>query len=307
MPLVITTCTNRKRKPISEALHASSLPRAVIEEVMAEWVHRLSDEKARFPVTDLYGGRSFQDAAVTAEVLGGRMLVISAGLGVLDARAVVPSYACTILPHVADSLSARVAGLFSVQEWWVLLTQASPFSFRLDQAITASKGLVCAALSGAYIEMIAGDLVALPASARDRLRLFTRASLDRVPKLLRPYVMPYDDRLDGIDSTIRGTRNDFAGRALRHFAENIVLPTDERSVEKHAAAVQAALAKWRLPVTVARQRHDDSTLLALLHQHWERNGGSTARLLRFFRDDLNIACEQGRFAVLARMVRKGEA
>jgi hypothetical protein len=177
----------------------------------------------------------------------------------------------------------------------------------LDETIRDANGLVCAALSDAYIEMISEDLLALPTSMLGRLRLFTRARLDRIPAALQPFVMPYDDRLDGPDSSNRGTRSDFAGRALRHFAELIRGEPQGRSAAEHAAMVSTMLSDWRLPTKVDRIRHNDAALLDLIRTHWDAERGSASRLLRRFRDDLGIACEQGRFAELARQVRSERA
>jgi len=134
--------------------------------------------------------------------------------------------------------------------------------------------------------------------------LFTRAPLVKISSELQPYIMPYDDRLDGLDSPIRGTRADFASRALRHFAEYIVGDDDRRSATEHADAVSTALTGWRMAERFERIRHDNITLLDLIRQHWLAERGSTARLLRRFRNDLGVACEQGRFAALARQVRE---
>jgi hypothetical protein len=131
--------------------------------------------------------------------------------------------------------------------------------------------------------------------------------MDRIAPKLRPYVMPYDDRLDGPDSPVRGTRGDFAGRALHHFAEYIVRDGDNQSAGEHGAAVSAALSGWRMAARFDRQRLEDSEVLALIRDHWDAERGSTARLLRRLRDDLGVACEQGRFADLARRVRAEKA
>ena len=143
------------------------------------------------------------------------------------------------------------------------------------------------------------EVMGLPIDRFARLRLFTRTPRSRIPEGLRNYVMPYDDRLDGPDSDIRGTRSDFAARALRHFAG---LQTCGTATED-AAAVDAALAGWRMPKIQNRIRRDDSELLNLMRQHWDSAEGKSSKLLRLFRDDLGVACEQGRFATLARQVR----
>ncbi len=307
MTLVITTCTNRKRKPVSDKLHVSALPQAPVADLAVDWVRRLEAAGDVFPASDIYGGRSFQEAALAADLLNARLMVVSAGLGLVAADARVPPYACTVLADAPDSIAARVVGEYSVRNWWQALQAASPWSGRLASVVGGSSGLICAALSDAYIEMIADELCALPAGMMARLRLFTRAPLNRIVPALRAFVMPYDDRLDGPDSPVRGTRGDFAARALHHFAEYVVSRGDGRSTDEHGAAVEAALADWRMAARFDRQRLDDAAVLDLIRTHWEGERGKTARLLRRLRDDLSVACEQGRFARLARQVRGEKA
>lgn len=305
--LVITTCTNRKRQPAAAALHATSLPDGPQERLATEWVCRLAAENTRVAATELYAGRSFQESEHAARRLGADLFIVSAGLGLISEATPVPPYACTILAGVPDSIADRVGATFSVSSWWHQISQASPFSASLASVFASSQGMVCAALSESYIGMIEADLIGLDEKARERLRLFTAAPLERIAPPLRPYVMPYDDRLNGKDSPIPGTLSDFSGRALHHFAQNVALPDDRRSLAEHADAVRQLLQGWRVPERVTRERHDDESLRELLHQHWDAAGGSSTRLLRVFRDQLHIACEQGRFAALAREVRAERA
>ena len=279
MTLVITTCTNRKRKPIPDDLHVSALPQASIPDLADNWVRRLAAADDTFPAREIYGGRSFREATLAADSLGAQLMVISAGLGLISAGARVPPYACTVLVNAPDSIASRVVGDYSASGWWRALGAVSPYAQSFQQVAEETEGLVCAALSESYIEMIAGDLVALSAVALDRLRLFTRAPLDRVAPALRRFVMPYDDRLDGPDSLVRGTRGDFAGRALHHFAEHVVVDRDGRSPQEHAGAVSAALAGWRMAARFDRRRVGDAAVLDLIRDHWDDERGSTARSL----------------------------
>ena len=305
MTLVITNCTNRKRKPISRRLHMSSLPQAKLLALAVDWGQRLASENDRFLASDIYGGRAFQEASVAARALDARMAVVSAGLGLIDASAVVPPYACTVLVGAGDSVRGRVAGAFSNFAWWSALRTASPFARPLEELVVDQPGPILAALSDAYLDMLADELAALPPVMLARVRIFTRAPETRVAAALRPLVMPYDDRLDGPDSSIRGTRSDFASRALKHFVGLGVF--SERSAVEDAASVSAAIADWHMPDKVDRARHDDAALLALIREQWDVAGGSSSRLLRVLRDDLGIACEQSRFAALARQVREEQA
>ena len=238
-----------------------------------------------------------------SKLLDARLLIVSAGVGLIEASTEIPPYACTILTDSPDSISGRVANGVVPADWWSLLAEASPFSLATAGVIAASTGLICAALSDAYIALLSYDLIALPPADLRRLRLFTRAPAAHIPEALQPFVMPYDDRLEGPDSPITGTRSDFAGRAVRHFAEHIHEPRDARSAAEHADAVAAAQAGWRAPTRFERARREDEVLKVLIAKHWVAANGSGSRLLRILRDDLNIACEQGRFAALVREVR----
>ena len=297
--IVITSCTNRKRKSTASGLGIATVADGALPAVAAAWGELLRGSQERYAAIDLYGGRSFQEAAGAAKALEADLLIVSAGLGLLDARTAVPAYRCTVIPGADDSVSARVQGDFSLAAWWAALREMSPFAQPLAKLVKRSHGLILVALSDAYLEMLAPEIAALPADALARVRIFTRAPKRHVAPDLLPLLMPYDDRLDGPDSSIRGTRSDFASRALAHFTAL----KSAGSANDDAALVRTALDDWRMPNKVERLRHDDASLISLMHSHWNAVNGSSSRLLRVFRDDLGVACEQSRFAVLARQVR----
>ena len=303
MTLVITTCTNRKRKPVSDSLRMSSLPTGELADVATAWCARIEAATSRYAAEDVYGGRGFQEALAASELLDARLLIVSAGVGLIDASTKIPPYACTIVADNGDSVGSRVAGGATAADWWRALAERSPFSLSLAGVAAASTGLICAALSDAYIALLSDDLIALPPGDLQRLRLFTRTPVARVPEALQPFIMPYDNRLEGPDSPIKGTRSDFSGRALHHFAKYIHETGDTRSAEHDADAVSAAQDGWRPAAHFERIRHDDDALKALIAEHWVAANGSGSRLLRIFRDELNIACEQGRFAGLVRDIK----
>ena len=303
LAIVITTCTNRKRKPVASRLHAGDLKKGGITQVAAEWGERLGEACQTYPASSLYGGRSFRDSMVAAEKVGAELLIVSAGLGLVSARTQVPSYACTVLSGAADSIAAPITEGFSRANWWKELGQVSPHTMKLADVADCRTGLIMAALSDGYIEMMLEEFLTLPEGRRGDLRLFTRTPRERIPAQLQPFLMPYDDRLDGPDSPIRGTRSDFAARALLHFVDSILSSDDDRSANQHADAVERAAKDWAEPPVFSRRRLSDDEIRQLMRRHWLETNGSTTKLLRLFRDELDIACEQGRFASLAREIR----
>lgn len=305
MTIVITSCTNRKRKPVEAGLVASALTSGDLSSAAKEWGCHLRAASNTYPADQVYGGRAFQEARLAAEKARGRLLIISAGLGAVEALQPIPSYACTIQRGAHDSIAARIGPGFSISAWWSGLKVASPYNIDLPSTLASSNELVLIALSEGYFELIADDLLHLDDRGLARLRIFTRTPASRLPKDLQASVMPYDDRLDGPDSPIRGARSDFAPRAMRHFVENIMSDGNDGSAQKHADAIRAALSDWSYPQMVERVRLEDNEIVKLLEEHWDAAGGSTSKLLRVFRDDLKVACEQGRFAMLARQIRAG--
>jgi hypothetical protein len=302
--LVITTCTNRKRKAVPYHLQMRALSSSPMACVAADWCERLRKAVVLYPASEIYGGRGFKEAVAAASLLDARLMVVSAGLGLIDAAKPVPPYASTILHDAPDGVPARVTDGFSASGWWAAISKQSPFAMSIRQAADNHVGMILAALSDAYIDMVSAELMSLPEAALSRLRLFTRASIERVPYGLRPFVMPYDDRLDGPDSEIQGTLGDFASRALRHFAKNIALAHDSRTASEHAAAVAASLEGKRAPRKIERIRYDDAAMLDLIRSRWDDPNG---RSLRRFRDEFNVACEQGRFRALSGVVRAERA
>lgn len=300
---VITTCTNRKREPVDARLHAGDLKKGNLAQVAAEWGERLYRANATYPARTLYGGRSFRDSMFAAEKVGADLLIVSAGLGLVAANSEVPSYACTVLGGAEDSISARITEGFSRAGWWKELRKASSHNLSLVDLVTGRSGLILAALSDGYIEMMHEEFLALPEQRRSDLRLFTRTPRERIRGELHSNLMPYDDRLDGPDSSVRGTRSDFAARALLHFVSSILSSDDARTARDHADAVEAALGNWAEPPVFSRRRLSDDEIRQLMRRHWHEANGSTTKLLRLFRDELDVACEQGRFASLSRQVR----
>ncbi len=303
MHLVVTTCTNRKRAPPAADLRVSQLGCSSATEVAADWVARLHAAQDRTLATRLYAGRGFQEARAAAAAINADVAIISAGLGFIEASKAIPPYSLSVVPGSADNVLARTNDRPSAADWWRLICQVSPFSRSVSDVLGSCSGIIILAVSDAYLSMIADDLNALSADVSARLRIVTRAPEARIPRGLRACVMPYDDRLDGPNSTIRGTRGDFAARAARHFAQEVIARNPGGTVDEHASAVLRLLSAWQYPPATGRTRHEDDAILDLLRAHWDRVGGQSGKLLRVLRDELQVACEQGRFVGLMNRVR----
>src|SRR6478752_1380228 len=145
--LVITSCTSRKRKLIADDLHMGALPSAHLTELAADWAARLKATEPRYRALDVYRGRGFREAVLSAEALDAHLMVVSAGLGLIDGSTLIPPYGCTILTGADDSIDSRAAGSFGVAEWWALVTDLSPFAVALQDVVGEIGGLILLALS----------------------------------------------------------------------------------------------------------------------------------------------------------------
>lgn len=295
MSVVITSCTNRKRIAPAQGLTASRLRRGDLKAVAAAWEERLRSADRQVLASDLYCGRGFRQAEGAAITERAGFFVVSAGLGFVPATARVPSYSLTVAAGSADNILSRISGAMTAADWWKALARTSPYGQSIAKAVEEHKGPILVALPAGYLGMIAHDLLALPARTRSRLRIFTLTPPEVLPEGLRSSVMPYNSRFDGADTPVAGTRSDFAQRSLAHFVEAVLPKHPRADFEGHADAVEKLLSGFRRQEMPVRLRRTDAEIAQLIRRHWSDVDGQSSRMLRFLRDELGIACEQGRF------------
>lgn len=291
-PIIITNCTQRKRRGAVPGIRLSDCA-VVGHNQINGWLKALSNQVLRIPARELYCGRSFQDAAATAEALGGELWVASAGLGLVPAETPIPVYEATATENKPDSIPADGPA------WFSGLMARSPFATAPD---IDGAPLVLAALSSPYLRMMADWLVGAVERRPGRLRLFSRIDPSELPTHLRDSLMPYDARLDDVALGRPGTVSDFAQRALRDFVENVLAEQPEGSLADHWAAVEARLAPAAAPIRPKNRRMSDAEICDLIRAHWQSAAGQSGRMKTLLRGTLGVACEQTRFAGLFRAV-----
>lgn len=294
--LVVTTCSAGKR--CRNPLTVTDLPMGSQSQVAEAWRHRLGQETALVRADQLYKGRAFSVARAAAARLDADFGVLSAGLGYVAGATAVPGYDLTVRDRGAASVRARMTGPFDPVAWWRAMT-AGPFSGDL-LAAAERRDVVLVALSRPYLEMLSDDLVAIARARPGVLRLFGLSLADAAPSALRPHVMPYDERLEGLGRP--GTRSDFAPRALAHFIEHVMPLAD--GLGEQASSVETCLSEAPAPeLRRDRRRGDDETLKGVIRELASREGFRSGLVLRALRDSAGWACEQSRFMQLYRAVR----
>jgi hypothetical protein len=149
------------------------------------------------------------------------------------------------------------------------------------------------ALPSRYLEMLVPDLLSLDPALRELLRIFSStAGVSTLPAELQHFALPYDDRLESLPGH-DGTRTDFPQRAMRHFVEQ--LQGHEVDLEAAKGRVAMALRGLSPRQTPSRTKHSDSEIAEVLRKQWTQHKGSSSQLLRYLRQEAQIACEQKRF------------
>lgn len=295
--VIVTNCTARKRVGAPLVRFNPEPTATTLGEVVRAWRAELRSQCVALPAKTLYVGRSISEAKLVARQLRSALFVVSAGLGLVDADQEVPGYDLSAAGAHSSLTPLLARHGASVSDWWNAVTDGRGLRWLLKQA---PKAVVLVALPADYLRLVGGELQNMSPDETSRLRIFTsevgRRELAFLPAIP---VMPYDDRLESI-SGYAGTRSDFPQRALRHFTEQIGahrLPADLAVRE-----VLLTLSSCERRTVPHRARLSDEEISELIRGGWASCGGNSARLLRYLRDDKQVACEQARFAELRRRV-----
>ena len=297
--IAITTCTDRKKFPVPYDLAASHLPPGPQSAITSTWRARVRSAGTVGPATEVYAGRSFKEAVFAAGVGRAEFRIISGGLGLVRGDERIPSYSLSLIRESSEFIGARVTDKpFDAVRWWSEIqhsTQTAPLAELVHGDPTATTVI---GISKVYLSLVAKDLMSLEDQDLDRLRLIGLGIGNACPARLQRCLLPYDDRLDGPDSPMRGTRTDFSSRAMRHFIESVFPGQQVGSLENHKNAVNRLLGSWRRPKPVFRPSKTDEEIVDLIKKNWKAIEGKSSLGLRYLRHVENIACEQGRFRSL---------
>ncbi len=301
---LITACTARKRVPAHPRLNACDLPNGTQEAVLGAWMGQLESVTSATPVpgrlaSRTYCGRGFAEA-LTAAGEKSALYVVSAGLGLIRSTDIIPSYALTVAGKGRDNIAAKVAG-FNLTDWWTGLRDSPCSVGDVKQAFKDSGSVVIVAVPHTYYLMIERELNLLEHRNRERLRIVGVAP-SKVAHSLQKYVMPFDERLDGPDSPIPGTKADFSQRAGRYLIEHVIAEAPMNSADEHARRVRELVRAWRRPQKRRRQKLSDDEVKSQIRNSWDAVEGRSSIMLRYFRDNLGVACEQTRFKNLFKEV-----
>ncbi|KQN92714.1 hypothetical protein ASE95_08590 [Sphingomonas sp. Leaf231] len=266
------------------------MPIGHIDEIAERWLISLSGTEPGIAAADLYTGRSFKYAKEAAACLSADLGILSAGLGYVDGARAIPSYNLAVGPGPA-SIAQHVHD-FDPRRWWDRIASGRYSSDPL--AAIEHRPIILLALTKDYARM-AGRLLDSLAARPDGVRVFGAGAASYVPGALVRCVMPYDQRMSP-----RGTRGDFAGRALLAHARLLTKRPSPLCLEQEREEVVIAMARGKAPDIAARTKTSDAAIAREIKPWLQVEPRiSRTRLVRRLRDQCGIACSDARAARIA--------
>lgn len=298
---IITTCT-KKKMSTSFAYLRPNETFSNQKDLSEHWKNLLSScpEHKKVSASDLYRGRGFKRAVKILNEDFSKLHIISAGLGLVSANDKLVPYNLTTSigtdNHVKNHLPTS---RFDVVEWWDSITQKS-----LHELIESSQNIFIIACSRAYLEMILNDLLQLSPEGRSRIRIVGN-ELEQVSDYeLFEYVMPYDIRLNSIDSAYRGSKIDFAQRAAHHLYNVIQKYPDKTSLEHQQIVFEYMESLGNLEDVKRNESVSNEDLRDILIKEWKTSFGRPYRLLQLVRQKYGFSCSESRLNHVVNEIRE---
>ena len=295
--LIISPCSDRKRGPKSKIISASHLTNGTLKDVATEWCERVKNSEKNNSANKVYKGRSFSTIMKSKSNLNCDLLIISAGLGLVEDTQNIPNYSLTVSQGSQDSIKDKIImDNFVPSDWWAELKLINNISFNLVKYLEEKNySLIILNLSKQYARMIFHELNSLPKNIYQKIRIIGVGIENYLPNNLRNNLLDYDQRLNGPQSELPGTMTDLGSRCVYDFSNYLLTNKDlGKSLELDKDFICLRLKPMKYPITHDRKQLSNNEVIEFLLHNWENFGGQSTKSLRFLRDN-GFACEQSRF------------
>jgi hypothetical protein len=284
---IVTTCTNRKKKSSHPLLDGESLIGGRQRDVQVDWLERIRKAPREHLVRDIYCGRGYSEIKKIALQHNASFLVISGGYGLLSSWEKIASYNITLSGSSENNVLGKVIfDIFDYNKWWQSLNQDYNVLTTTIKSEPETRYLIC--VSSSYWKLIESDLGCL--KNYENVRVISHSSIN-LPLWAKNIWLPYDERFDGPDSPLPGTRSDFPQRVCSHYLKNI-MPNSK--MHNDIETVRWYMEKFRSPVKHTRKRINDTVMLDLMVSKLKKESMTCSLMLRWLRDDELVSCEQSR-------------
>ena len=206
----------------------------------------------------------------------------------------IPSYEASV-KHFKEKISVQNGVKFDYASWWKFLC-STKYSLPSISSLVSDKDLILISVSSEYLKLIYEDLL----QVKSRLIIFTGFNDQTVLKSLSQYMSPYTENFDGPDGVLRGTNRDFAQRCHADFLTRY---NKFNNIEQTLESIKVDMKKWRSPVKHKNKKTTDEEIVKLIKKYIP-SYNNYRDLLRYFRYDLKIACEERRFKNLFLQIKE---
>ena len=115
-------------------------------------------------------------------------------------------------------------------------------------------------------------------------------------------LMPYTEVFDGSDGMLRGTNRDFSQRTHADFLQRL---KHFNNFDIAFASVEHDMKTWNPPIKHNNTKKTDKEILSSI-QIYKSEFRNEKELLRHFRYELKIACEEKRFKKLYKLFKESK-
>ena len=298
--VIITNCSKKKKQKAPHSLMAMNLQEGSIEHVSNEWSQKVkASNGSTRAARDQYVGRSFKEVKTIEQTKYFEWHIISAGLGLISSENEIPSYDLTITKGSPNSIIQKLNCNSSITDWWEKINKTyNHESFPIAKLINNNKDtLFLLALTKSYFNLISSEFSKI--KDKSKIRLFGFRDSNNLVESVKKYFLPYDPlKFDGPDSENNGIKNDYPRRVLRHYVERILNQLKEPNFEQESKLVEEYLSNKTPQIILKNKKYTDDYIIDKIKNYNKADYPTHRILLKHFRHDLNIACEDSRFKTL---------
>lgn len=312
--VIVASCTHRKKGVVPEALRLSHHPPGLSCAARADSWRRALDscDVDTLPACDLYAGGFWAIARslpllAHSRGMSARLLVASAGYGLVGAEAELKPYSATFaggVDSVVRSKASRGVREGQLREWWAQLSlwkgpsgHRGPRSLRqIARRAPASSLLVVA--SPIYVCAMADDLLEAAKALTRPESLVIVSSRSGFPPALLQHLVP---SVAALQPCLGGSLSSLHARTARHILQRAQLPLDAAALR---TTYDRLASHTERPAAQVRKPLGDGEVRAFIRSHLKASTKqSLTALLGIYRRS-GFRCEQSRFRALFREVRE---
>jgi hypothetical protein len=287
---VVVSCTERKSLPPLPSLRASQLTRDSFRHRLESWVTNLASAASALRVAELYQGEHWSVAREIVAEPHAKVLVASAGYGLLDVESFIAPYAATFVSGQPDSITlATSSAEMDAQRrlWWCELRERAPQQERRSLAALAADGPLLVAASRPYLAAMAEELIEADNASPGHVVLTTTGDVPAGLRHLRTAATGALRTLLG--GSMQAVSVRLAAHIVRKVPEGKLTHASANALTERLMADASPLERHsRSPLT------DDDVLAYIVSAMSDATPPSCSALLRTMRDE-GLACEQKRF------------